>query len=299
MEYRNIFIANPARLSVTRGQLVIEQEEKYTVPLEDISAVLVESPCVQITTSAASALANQGVTVFFCDEKHLPSCQLLPINQFFRQRKLLMTQCSITRPLQKQLWQQIVIRKIRNQARCLQYAGCDGAEALRKIADAVLSDDKDNREAVAASLYFPSLFGEGFSRGNDDIRNAALNYGYAILRGAVARNLVMHGLEPCIGLHHRSELNNFNLADDMIEPFRPVVDLFVAQHICENDEKLTPQIKAQLFNVTNYLIKQAGRRYRVMLAVGRSCAALASCLQAGNAALELPELLPLELHHYE
>ena len=127
MEYRNIFIANPARLSVTRGQLVIEQTEKYTVPIEDISAVLVESPCVQITTSAASALANQGVTVFFCDEKHLPSCQLLPINQFCRQRKLLMAQCSITRPLQKQLWQQIVIRKIRNQARCLQYAGCDGA----------------------------------------------------------------------------------------------------------------------------------------------------------------------------
>lgn len=80
-------------------------------------------------------------------------------------------------------------------------------------------------------MYFPALFGTGFSRGSDDIRNAALNYGYAILRGAIARNLVIHGLEPCIGIHHRSELNNFNLADDIIEPFRPAVDLFVATHI--------------------------------------------------------------------
>lgn len=299
MEYRNIFLANPARLSVQREQLVIEQAEKFTVPLEDISSVLIESQQVTLSAHAATALANHGITVFLCDEKHLPSCQLLPINQYCRQRKLLMAQCEIGKPLQKQLWQQIVIRKIQNQAQCLRLMGKPGWEDLRQIAGTVLSNDSDNREAVAAALYFPRLFGDNFSRGSDDPRNAALNYGYAIVRGGIARNLVMHGLESCIGIHHRSELNNFNLADDLIEPFRPIVDLYVAQNFSATDDVLTAQQKAGLFNLTNYLVKQAGRKYRVMLAIDRSCAALANSVTEQMLLLELPELIPLELHRYE
>ena len=299
MEYRNIFLANPARLSVQREQLVIEQAEKFTVPLEDISAVLIESQQVQLTVHAVAALAAHGVTVFLCDEKHLPCAQILPINQYCRQRKLLTAQFEMGKPLKKQLWQRIIIQKIRNQAECLRLLGKDRWEEIRQLADQVLSDDSDNREAVAAALYFPLLFGEGFSRSDDDPRNAALNYGYAILRGGIARNLVVHGLEPCIGLHHRSELNNFNLADDLIEPFRPIVDLYVAQNFSKEDEVLTPKQKAGLFNLTNYLVKQGGRKYRVMLAIDRACASLASSVVEASLLLELPELLPLELHRYE
>ena len=299
MEYRNIFLANPARLSVQREQLVIEQAEKFTVPLEDISAVLIESQQVTLSVHAAAAMAAHGITVFLCDEKHLPCCQLLPINQYCRQRKLLMAQCELGKPLQKQLWQQIVIRKIQNQAQCLRLMRKDVWVELRQMAGKVLSNDSDNREAVAAALYFPALFGSDFSRGSDDPRNAALNYGYAILRAGIARNLVVHGLEPCIGLHHRSELNNFNLADDLIEPFRPIVDLYVAQNFSEEDDVLTPRQKAGLFNLTNYLVKQAGRQYRVMLAIDRTCTALANSITEQRLLLELPELIPLELHRYE
>lgn len=299
MEYRNIFLANPARLSVQREQLVIEQAEKFTVPMEDISAVLIESQQVQLTVHAAAALAEHGITVFLCDNKHLPCAQILPINQYCRQRKLLTAQCEMGKPLKKQLWQRIVVQKIRNQAECLRLSGKNGWEELRQMADKVLSDDSDNREAVAAALYFPLLFGDGFSRGDDDPRNVALNYGYAILRGGIARNLVVHGLEPCIGVHHRSELNNFNLADDLIEPFRPIVDLHVAENFSEEDEALTPKQKAGRFNLTNYLVRQAGRQYRVMLAISRSCAALANSITEHTPSLELPELIPLELHHYE
>lgn len=299
MEYRNIFLTNPARLSVQREQLVIEQAEKFTVPLEDISALLIESKQVTLTAHTAASLAQHGVTVFFCDEKHLPCCQLLPVDQYCRQRKLLMAQYQMPKPLKKQLWQRIVVQKIRNQAECLRLCERDGWQELRQMAENVLSDDSDNREAVAAALYFPTLFGENFSRGSDDPRNAALNYGYAILRGGIARNLVMHGLEPCLGLHHRSELNNFNLADDLIEPFRPVVDLYVAQNVGEEDEVLMPGQKAELFNLTNLLVRQAGRKYRVMLAIGRACASLANSVTEQSLLLELPELLPLEWHRYE
>ena len=274
MEYRNIFLANPARLSVQREQLVIEQAEKITVPLEDISSVLVESQQITLSVHAAAAMADHGITVFLCDEKHLPSCQLLPINQFCRQRKLLLSQCEMGKPLQKQLWQQIVVRKIQNQAQCLRLMGKEEWQELQQMAGKVLSNDSDNREAV-------------------------LNYGYAVMRAGIARNLVVHGLEPCIGLHHRSELNNFNLADDLIEPFRPIVDLYVAQNFSKDDVVLTPRQKAGLFNLTNYLVKQADRRYRVMLSIDRVCMALANSVTAGENLLELPELIPLELHQYE
>lgn len=299
MEYRNIFLANPAKVSVQREQLVIEQAEKFTIPLEDISAVLIESRQVLLTAHAAAALAEYGITVFFCDAKHMPCCQILPMNQYCRQRKLLMAQCEIPKPLKKQLWQKIVSQKIKNQAACLRL--CDKAEwgELQQMADKVLSGDSDNREAVAAAIYFPALFGKGFSRGSDDPKNAALNYGYAILRGCIARNLVVHGLEPCIGLFHRSELNNFNLADDLIEVYRPVVDLYVAQNFTAEDDALTPSQKVGLFNITNYLVKHSKKQYRVMLSIGRACTTLANSITEQMLLLELPELLPLELHQYE
>ncbi|MEA4942187.1 CRISPR-associated endonuclease Cas1 [bioreactor metagenome] len=299
MEFRNIWIANPARLSTQNDQLVIEQAEIFTVPIEDISSILIESKQVTCTAGALSKLAVQGVTVFFCDQQHLPCCQILPIDQFCRQRKLLLAQVNLNKPCQKQLWQKIVVQKIKNQAMCLKLAGRCGSEELEKLSGKVLSGDSDNREAVAAALYFPALFGSNFSRGSDLIENAMLNYGYAILRGAISRNLVVHGLEPCIGLHHRSELNNFNLADDLIEPFRPLVDLFTIKMELLGKEQLTPDLKQKLFNLTDYLIMQAGKRYRVMTAVGRAANSLANCISHESAELELPELIPLELHHYE
>ena len=166
------------------------------------------------------------------------------------------------------------------------------------MARQVRSGDPDNLEATAAATYFPALFGAGFSRGDDCRINAALNYGYAILRGAVARNLVMYGLEPCLGIFHHNELNQFNLADDLIEPFRPLVDLFVASTVPDDDGDLTPDIKHQLFNLTNYIVQQNGRRYRTITAIGRSVQSFSRSIQDGSP-LDLPELLPLEMYRYE
>lgn len=293
MEYRNIFIANPAKLSVQRNQLVIQQEQQFTVPLEDISSILIESRQVTLTASALSAMAEAGVTAYLCDERHLPSAVVLPTNQYCRQRKLLLAQVTLPKPLQKQLWQQIVKQKIRNQALCLRLLKKQGAEILEALADAVRSGDSDNREAVAAAAYFPALFGEHFSRELDCVQNAALNYGYAILRGCIARNLVVHGLEPCLGLHHCNAQNNFNLADDLMEPYRPLVDLYVAGNV-EPTGELTPKRKQLLFNLTSYLVKQGQRKYRLMTGVGRCCASLAACISQQSKDLELPQLIALE-----
>ena len=170
---------------------------------------------------------------------------------------------------------------------------------MRYLARSVRSGDPDNYEAVAAGQYFPALFGRGFTRGIDCLTNAALNYGYAILRGAVARNLAVHGLEPCLGIFHHSELNQFNLADDLMEPYRPLVDLYVASNVCDEDEELTPELKRQLFNLTNYMLLQNGKRYRMISAVGRMAESFSRVLSQSSAVLELPELIQLESCRYE
>ena len=280
---------------------MIRQTQEVTVPMEDITSLMLESQAVTITSAALQKLADYGVTVYFCDEKHLPVALLLPINRHSRQLKALKGQIAMTKPTQKRLWQSVIMAKIRNQAKCLELLGRPESGYLRELARSVRSGDPDNYEAVAAGQYFPALFGQGFTRGINCLTNAALNYGYAILRGAVARNLAVHGLEPCLGIFHHSELNQFNLADDLMEPYRPLVDLYVASNVCDEDEneELTPVLKQQLFNLTNYMLLQNGKRYRMISAVGRMAESFSRVLTQSSAVLELPELIRLESCCYE
>ena len=299
MEFRAVFIANPAQLSVRREQLVIRQIQEVTIPMEDITSLLVESQAVTISSAALQKLASYGVTVYLCDEKHLPGAVLLPINRHSRQLKVLKGQIAMTKPMQKRLWQSVVMTKIRNQAKCLELLDRPGSGDLLELARSVRSGDPDNCEASAAAQYFPTLFGQGFTRDTNCLSNAALNYGYAILRGAVARNLAVHGIEPCLGIFHHSELNQFNLADDLMEPYRPLIDLYVASSVKDKAEDLTPKMKQSLFNLTNYIVRQNGKRYRMISAVGRMAESFARVLAQDTGTLELPELVPLESYCYE
>ena len=267
--------------------------------MEDITSLLLESQAVTISTAALQKLAEYGVTVYICDEKHLPAALLLPVNRHSRQLKVLKGQIAMTKPVQKRLWQSVVMAKIRNQARCLELLSRPEGGDLLELARSVRSGDPDNCEASAAVQYFPALFGQGFTRDTGCLTNAALNYGYAILRGAVARNLAVHGIEPCLGIFHHSELNQFNLADDLMEPYRPLVDLYVASQVNDEERNLTPKMKQNLFNLTNYMVRQNGKRYRMISAVGRMTESFARVLAQPSSSLELPELIPLESYRYE
>lgn len=299
MEFKSIYIANPARLAVRREQLVITQESEVTIPMEDITSLMVESRQVSITSAALQKLAEYEVTVYFCDEQHLPSALLLPLNSHCRQLKVLQSQMALTKPRQKQLWQQIVAAKISNQAKCLELLQNHNYLYLQTLAKQVRPGDPNNLEAMAAAFYFPNLFGVNFTRELPCLINSALNYGYSIVRGAVARNLVTRGLEPCLGIFHHSQLNQFNLADDLMEPLRPLVDLFVASKLKSEDEELTPTIKKQLFNLTNYMLKQGPKRYRLISAIGKMADSFKRALTDKSEILELPELIPLESYKYE
>lgn len=172
------------------------------------------------------------------------------------------------------------------------------ADTLRTMIDRVRSGDSENVEATAAQLYFPALFGQGFIRGEENGINAGLNYGYAILRGCIARHLAVYGFLPTLGLHHRSTLNAFNLADDLIEPFRPVVDLLVSRSIAAEDE-LTPPQKRLLFNCLNLDILSGRQHHSVAYAVERLVQSLGRAMERPETKLTLPTLLESEQHRYE
>lgn len=299
MAFRNIIVENPARISVRNDQLLIYTDAEHSVAIEDISALLLENRQITITTAALSRLGQCGCAVFTCDETHMPCAVLTPYMQHSRELSVIRSQLSMTEPQKKRLWQIIVKVKIQNQARCLRFAGkAAESETLLHMAERVRSGDSENVEATAAQMYFRSLFGSGFSRGDDCGLNAGLNYGYAVLRGCIARHLAVYGFLPVLGLHHRSTLNAFNLADDLIEPFRPVVDLIVF-HYVEADDILTPEKKRLLFNCLNLDILSSGQHHSVSYAIERTIKSLSGSITGNENKLLLPELLDLEPHRYE
>ncbi len=300
MAFRNIIIENPAHISVRNGQLVIKTNSEHSVSIEDISALLIENKASSITVAALSCLGQGGCTVFVCDDKHMPCAVMEPFSQHSRELSVLNLQIGAREPLKKRLWQSMIVAKIENQARCLNFCGnAEAAEALKSMTSRVRSGDSDNVEAAAAKKYFSELFFNGFTRGDDSVYNAALNYGYAVLRGCVARSLASYGFQPALGLHHKSALNRFNLADDMIEPFRPVIDQLVFNLVDGGCPTLTPQIKRQLFNCLNLDILSGGRHHSVSYAIERAVYSLSHSLSAGKAELLLPELLEIRQHRYE
>ncbi|MCL2828835.1 MAG: type II CRISPR-associated endonuclease Cas1 [Oscillospiraceae bacterium] len=301
MPYRNLIIQNEASLSLKNRQIRIRTDTAdATLPIEDIDTILIENRQTAVTTALLGALAQSGVAVFICDEYHLPCAVLTPFSQHSRQLEIGKSQLALSVPAKKQLWKQIVVSKIQNQAKCL--ALCEShvvAQELEAIAKQVRSGDEGNAEGHAAAKYFPALFGAGFIRGNlDDSRNSWLNYGYAIVRGCVARSLAVYGFLPMFGLQHHSALNQFNLADDFIEPYRQIVDLYTAKHASRHDD-LTSSIKGQLVNLINYDIIVNGKRYALSRAIELTVQSFSAVCAGRTKTLLLPRLDALKLHTYE
>ena len=227
--WRTILITKPCRLSMKNLQLIYEPKDEPTVivPLEDITVIVIETNQANMTTALLSKCAEKNIAFFSCDNYHMPNGSFMPFHQHSRLSQVAHMQVAMKLPLKKQLWQKIITQKITNQSQLLDYFEKDNIQ-LELLTNKVKSGDSENLEALAARRYWSLLFDE-FVRDQKkaDPRNIALNYGYAIVRGAVARSLVSYGLLPTFGVFHRSELNAYNLADDMIEPLRPMVDMIV------------------------------------------------------------------------
>lgn len=300
MGYRNIKIESFIGLHIKNSQLIIG-DKGVSFPLEDINCVLIENQSVTVSSYMLQEFAKNEIALYVCDEKHLPNAVLLPLVKHSRHFKMLTRQIETGKPLIKRLWQQIIVCKIKNQALCLKEMGLDSYDKLLAMTKEVQSGDKTHVEAKAAAYYFRALYGDDFTRDNECIINSAMNYAYAIIRGLIARSIVCYGLEPSLGMFHHSELNSFNLADDLIEVFRPLVDLYVASHfdIAEVDADLTPQIKRDLFNIINYDMSVKGDKRIISNCIDMLVYSYSGAIQGNRTDLELPELIPLQVHSYE
>ncbi|MFN7085377.1 MAG: type II CRISPR-associated endonuclease Cas1 [Burkholderiales bacterium] len=297
MTWRSVVISRPARLKREHYSLAIEQEQTAFVPFEDIAVIVLNHREITLTHPVLSACGEYGISLFATGDTHHPSGVFLPFLPHSRATRWLRLQLDLPRPVAKQTWASIVRKKIINQAVCLQLLGIDDADRLAAYARRVRSGDSGNIESQAAAFYFAKLFGKDFQRGQERWINAALDYGYTVLRGTIARGLVAHGLLPSIGLFHASEQNAFNLADDLIEPFRPLVDLYVAKRRCPDDAELQPSDKAELIALLNVDMGMSGGIMSALSAIEHAVESLARTYESGEESiLDLPTLTGLHEH---
>ncbi|WP_165043530.1 type II CRISPR-associated endonuclease Cas1 [Adlercreutzia sp. ZJ138] len=297
MSKRTICLQNPAKLFCKNNQLLVDQRGVQTsIPLEDIWVLVLESNEVVVSTALLAAMAEEGIGVLVCDGGHMPVALQLPLGAHSRHAAIVEDQLLISKPLAKQLWKAIVEQKILNQAQCLEILGLEGCEDVRKYAKEVKSGDSSGRESVAASAYFRKYLKEGTRR--EGPYAALLDYGYAVLRAGIARCAVSGGWLVSRGLHHCSDLNAFNLVDDLIEPFRPVVDLLVA--CCDVSEGLSTDNKRLLTRVFECSVSVQGKCHSVQSAIEEEVASLKRAVLAKDAyLLNLPSLMPVSFVRLE
>ncbi|MBB6252905.1 type II CRISPR-associated endonuclease Cas1 [Nitrospirillum iridis] len=299
MAWRGVHISRAARLSLADGQMVVAQEDgTVRLPLEDIAWVVLDTPQATLSAALLSACMEAGVVVIATDDRHMPNGLCLSFHGHFRQAAVAERQVGLSQPLKKRLWQALAQRKILNQAAVLAATGRSNGVAsdpVAAMAALVRSGDPDNVEARAARAYWGRLFTDFRREDDEDRRNKLLNYGYAVARAAIARALVAAGLIPAFGLHHASIGNAFNLADDLIEPFRPLVDRLVFNHQGDRAGDAAPLGVDDRRAMTGVLLETAGvggDSLTLLAATDRAVWSLLRAMESGSAALlELPEVI--------
>lgn len=300
MAWHNLLVTEAAHLSVKNSQLLCRQDDQnLAVPLEDIASITLESLKTTVTSRLLSCLAKNNTVLITCDEQHHPNGIMLPLAQHSRQLPVLHSQIAMRAPFKKRLWQKIVRQKIVNQALILDWRHVKSTNRLKRLAASVTSGDAGNCEATAARLYFDSLFAD-FKRHDGGYINSALNYGYAIIRAAIARELVSYGFHPTLGLHHASELNSFNLADDLLEPYRAILDSWAIQmlKLTEKDpldntdtKMLTKENRATLTQILQLQVLINNQKHTLQTAVRLTVKSLVRCIKSKDFGLSLPEPL--------
>lgn len=270
MSWRTIVISRSAKLDYQMGYMVVRSSgETNQIYIRDIRMVMVESTAVSITATLLAELTRHKIKVVFCDEKRNPSSELLPYYGSHDCSGKLRTQMGWSQEIKTEIWTEIVTEKIRKQAEHLKE--CElitEAEMLLGYIEEMQIGDKSNREGHAAKVYFNALFGYGFSRTLDCYENAALNYGYSILLSCFTREIVANGYLTQIGLFHDSQDNPFNLASDLMEPFRPIVDRTVLNM---DLKKFEHEEKMRLVDIQNHQVRIKNRDEYVSNAIQIYC----------------------------
>jgi CRISPR-associated protein Cas1 len=290
---RVVDISEPAYLHVKNRQLLIDKEGKTVaqLPIEDLGVLILQNPAIVLTQALIVACQQNNVVLVFCDDKHLPYSVILPLTEANSlHSKIIKEQIAVSVPTKKRLWQQVVKHKINGQAQVLKALNKE-FKHLQALAESVKAGDCDNLEAQAAQLYWRLLFGEDFTRDRElEGINSLLNYGYAIMRAMVARAIVGSGLHPALGLQHHNQYDGLCLADDLMEPFRPWVDLIVHRlSEMQGDLTVTRETKVPLLSLLSESVIWQGENMPLMVACHYLLADFKRCLSDSGMKLCYPQ----------
>lgn len=294
MGYRQVVIKKSDKIRTENNNLVVIKEEKESkIPLEDINFVILEDNQTVITGKLLSSFGEHGICFITCNDKYEPVSIMYPYNYHFKQLENIEYQLNLKDELKEKIWQTIVIHKIENEISVLCQTSKD--ERTISILESYLKEvepgDKTNREGLAAKLYFRSLFGSNFIRFYDDSINNALNYCYQIIKSSIIRTLSIYGLNTYLGVNHKSKVNNFNLAYDLIEPYRAIADKYVYALVKDDNPELSFELRRQLINILNYPVvcenKKCSLEYSIELLIKSYVKTIAS----GEVKLSFPKLI--------
>lgn len=289
---KTLLFSNKCSITSKLEQLVINSENtNKTIPIEDIGFIVLDHPEVYISIPTLNLLLKNNTAVIVCNNTHIPNGMLLNLNSHHIQQELFRTQIEASVPLKKQLWQQTIVEKINNQGILLEKI-TKQPNKFDYLASKVLSGDTSNMEGVAANFYWKSFFELDFKRErHGTYPNNFLNYGYAILRAATARALSGSGLLNTLGIHHKSKYNAFALADDIMEPFRPIVDEAVHNIIQHYDEQeLTTDIKAELLQILTRTVYFKNEKSPLMVGLQKTASSLQQCYSGTRKKIKYPKL---------
>jgi len=271
MSWRIIYIEEAEEMKLYLDNLkVVKGEQEILIPLSDIHTIIVDNIKTVVTGRLMNKLSEYHILLIFCDEFHQPNVFSLGLYSHYRVYGVLIEQMNWNEQIKGEMWKKIIQIKIQNQQSVLEYLQKSQAviSKLETYSNSVLFNDETNREGIAAKIYFNELFGVRFKRERNaiDTYNAALNYGYIVLRSCLARTIVAYGLHPAYGIGHRNQFNSFNLVDDCTEVFRPIIDLWVAMTVSESDY-LNREMKLQLIRRLSAKIEIGGQKQTVLNAI--------------------------------
>lgn len=297
---KTILIENKSSITMKNQQLVIKNDiRESTLPIEDIGFIVLDHAEIFISIPAMNTLIANNASVIICGTNHLPNGLFMNLNSHHIQQEVFKNQIKASTPLKKQLWQQTIVEKIRNQGILLEKI-TSKKNNYEFLSSKVLSGDTSNMEGVAAQLYWkqfpiPTLEKDGLKRERfGDYPNAFLNYGYAILRAATARALSGSGLLNTLGIHHKSKYNAFALADDIMEPFRPLVDAKVYEIMQKyNEQELNTAIKAELLQILTQTVYFKNEKSPLMVALQKTASSLQQCYSGERKKIKYPKLWSL------
>lgn len=283
MSWRTVVITKTAKLDYSMGYMVVRDVESTAkIHISEISVLVVESTAVSVTAALLNELINKKVKVMFCDDKHNPSFELTPYYGSHDCSLKLKRQISWNKTVKQFVWTQIVVEKIKNQAAVLDYYKLEQSSQLMEYIEEIELNDKTNREGHAAKVYFNALFGKGFSRSDDCPINAALNYGYSIILSIFNREVAASGYLTQLGLFHDNMFNQYNLSCDLMEPFRPFVDLTVREM---NPMKFDKEEKLQIYAMLSEEIRIDGRTQTFINAIKIYCKSIFAAIEENDISL--------------